>query len=279
MYGTPVGAKRLSDLLYSFFVGVVQGISEWLPISSKTQVLFVSTYLFSLPFSVAFAFGLFMEGGSLVSAVIYFRKDVLLALRDRKLFTYLLVVTAVTAVIGTPLYVLSDRLLEASYNQGLPMVVLGSILILDGFYIRLSRSTTRLAGLAEMNLKHYIAIGLAQGLSALPGVSRSGMTVSTMLFMGVEPKSAFRLSYLAYIPASLGALGASILLSGPQVSSALAVIDTFGATVALATSAATGLVVISALLRFARHSGIYIVTMAIGLIAAGVGALTLLGVA
>ena len=48
---------------------------------------------------------------------------------------------------------------------------------------------------------------------------------------------------------------------------------------ALATSAATGLVVISALLRFARHSGIYIVTMAIGLIAAGVGALTLLGVA
>ena len=55
-----------------------------------------------------------------------------------------------------------------------------------------------------MKLKHYILVGIAQGIAALPGVSRSGMSISTMLFMGMEPGDAFRLSYLAYIPASLG---------------------------------------------------------------------------
>src|SRR5712691_9476163 len=120
--------------LYAIILGLVQGISEWLPISSKTQVLFASTLLFSLPLAVAYAFGLFMEIGSVGSALVYFRRDIRSLFNDRKLVVYLLVVTVFTGLVGAPLYYLTDKVLSTSpYNIGIPMVLLGLVLIGIGF--------------------------------------------------------------------------------------------------------------------------------------------------
>jgi len=259
--------------LYAIILGLVQGISEWLPISSKTQILFASTLLFSLPLAVAYAFGLFMEIGSVGSAVVYFRRDIRSLFKDRRLVVYLLVVTIVTGLVGAPLYYLTDNVLTSSpYNIGIPMVLLGLVLIGIGFYIRYSRTKPRLAvGLEEMKLKNYIMIGIAQGIAALPGVSRSGMTVSTMLLMGVKPEQAFRLSYLAYIPASLGAFFVTLLLSKSQVDTAIRVVEPTGILIAIATAALVGIVVISYLLKFAKTSRIYIIDFVLGAIALGVG--------
>jgi len=259
--------------LYAILLGLVQGVSEWLPISSKTQIIFASTILFSLPLAVAYAFGLFMEIGSVGSAVAYFRKDVRVLFHDRALFVYLLVVTAVTGLVGAPLYYLTDKVLTSSpYNIGFPMILLGLVLIGIGFYIRYSRTKPRLiVGLEQMRLKNYVAIGIAQGIAALPGVSRSGMTVSTMLLMGVKPEQAFRLSYLAYIPASLGAFFVTLLLSGSQVDTAIQVVEPTGILIAIATSAIVGIVVISYLLKFAKRSRIYIIDFVLGAIALVLG--------
>jgi undecaprenyl-diphosphatase len=255
--------------LYAILLGLVQGISEWLPISSKTQILFASTLLFSLPLAVAYAFGLFMEIGSVGSAVVYFRRDIRSLFHDRRLVIYLLVVTIVTGLVGAPIYYLTDKVLSTSpYNIGIPMVLLGLVLIGTGFYIRYSRARPRLVvGLEEMKLKNYILIGIAQGVAALPGVSRSGMTVSTMLLMGVKPEQAFRLSYLAYIPASLGAFFVTLILSRPQVDTAIQVVEPTGILIAIVTSAAIGIVVISYLLKFAKTSRIYIIDLVLGAIA------------
>src|SRR3989454_10656489 len=241
--------------LYAILLGLVQGVSEWLPISSKTQILFSSTPLFSLPMAVAYAFGLFMEIGSIGSALVYFRRDIRSLFNDRRLLVYLIVVTIVTGLVGAPLYYLTDKVLTTSpYNIGIPMVLLGLVLIGTGFYIRYSRTKLRLVvGLEEMKLKNYIAIGLAQGIAALPGVSRSGMTVSTMLLMGVKPEQAFRLSYLAYIPASLGAFFVALILSRSQVDTAIQVVEPTGILIAIATSAVIGIVVISYLLSSRRR--------------------------
>ena len=259
--------------LYAILLGLVQGISEWLPISSKTQILFASTILFSLPLAVAYAFGLFMEIGSVGSAVAYFRKDIRALFNDRRPVVYLLVVTAVTGLVGAPLYYLTDRVLTSSpYNIGIPMILLGLVLIGIGFYIRYSRTKPRLiVGLEQMKLKNYIAIGIAQGIAALPGVSRSGMTVSTMLLMGVKPEQAFRLSYLAYIPASLGAFFVTLILSRSQVDTAVQVVEPTGILIAIATSAIIGIVVISYLLKFAKRSRIYIIDFVLGAIALALG--------
>src|SRR5712664_812262 len=259
--------------LYAIILGLVQGISEWLPISSKTQILFASTLLFSLPLAVAYAFGLFMEIGSVGSAVVYFRRDIRSLFKDRRLVVYLLVVTIVTGLVGAPLYYLTDKVLTSSpYNIGIPMVLLGLVLIGIGFYIRYSRTKPRLAvGLEEMKLKNYIVIGIAQGIAALPGVSRSGMTVSTMLLMGVKPEQAFRLSYLAYIPASLGAFFVTLILSRSQVDTAIQVVEPTGVLIAIVTAAIVGIFVISYLLKFAKTSRIYVIDFALGSVALIVG--------
>ena len=260
------------NILYSILLGLVQGVSEWLPISSKTQVLFASTLLFSLPISVAYAFGLFMEIGSLGSAVTYFRRDIWSLLHDQRLFNYLVVVTVFTALVGLPLYYVTDKVLQQNqYNIGIPMIILGVVLVGMGSYIRYSRTIVRKGGLDQMTMKNYIIVGIAQGIAALPGVSRSGMTVSTMLLMGVKPDQAFRLSYLAYIPASLGAFGVSLFLSRHQVDTAVQTIQPLGIGVAIVTAAVVGIFVISYLLRFAKKNSIWIVTIVLGVIALSIG--------
>ncbi len=243
----------LVNILFSIILGLVQGVSEWLPISSKTQVLFASYVLFGLPISAGYAFGLFLEIGSLGSAITYFRRDIEALFHDRKLLTYLVVVTIFTAIVGAPLYYVTDTYLQhASPFIGVPMILLGLSLIGIGFYIRYSRALPRIRGLDQMKLKHYIIVGIAQGIAALPGVSRSGMTVSTMLVMGVKQDQAFRLSYLAYIPASLGAFGVSLIFSRHEINTDIAAVSPLGLVVAIISAALIGFVTISYLLKFAK---------------------------
>ena len=164
-----------------------------------------------------------MEIGSIGSALVYFRRDIRSLFHGRRLVVYLLVVTIVTGLVGAPLYYLTDKVLSTSpYNIGIIMVLLGLVLIGTGLYIGYSRATSRLVvGLEEMRLKNYVMVGIAQGIAALPGVSRSGMTVSTVLLMGVKPEQAFRLSYLAYILASLRAFFVTLIFSRSQVDTAI----------------------------------------------------------
>jgi len=259
----------LVNILFSIILGLVQGISEWLPISSKTQVLFASFLLFGLPISAGYAFGLFLEIGSLGSAITYFRRDIVALFHDRKLFTYLLVVTIFTAIVGAPLFYITDQYLANARSPliGVPMVALGLSLIGIGLYIRYARSLPRIGGLEQMKLKHYIIVGIAQGVAALPGVSRSGMTVSTMLIMGVKQDQAFRLSYLAYIPASLGAFGVSVLLQRHQIATDINAVTPTGLVIAIVAAALIGIVTISYLLKFAKSKNIWKLDIVLGLIA------------
>lgn len=160
------------NILASILIGIVQGIAEWLPISSKTQVLLASHYLLNLDVSIAYTFGLFMEMGSIGSALIYFRQDVKRVFHDRFLLKFLVIVTVITGIVGVPLYVISDKLLQNAYNPSIPMIFLGLALIADGIYIRYSRIKTR--EFRNLSMKEMILIGIAQGIAALPGVSRSG---------------------------------------------------------------------------------------------------------
>ncbi len=261
------------NILDTIIIGIVQGISEWLPISSKTQVLLSSHYLLNLPIAIAYSFGLFMEMGSIGSATIYFRKDIVAVLRDRKLMLYLAIITIMTGLVGVPLYIISDKLLKNAYNPSIPMIFLGIALVIDGLYIRYSRIKIRRFN--ELNLKSIVLIGIAQGIAALPGVSRSGMTVSTMLFLGIRPEDAFRYSYLAYIPAALGAVGTTILFSKANISYVISLIGIEGIIVSVITAFITGMLTIDLLLRFAKKRNIYVVDFTLGSIAILVSVLTL----
>jgi undecaprenyl-diphosphatase len=271
--------------LLGVLLGIVQGMSEWLPISSKTQIIIVSTYLFGLDFQKAYSFGLFLEAGTFLAAVFYFRKEVVKVLRalggtgdgeGKSLLKFLLVATVITGFLGVGIYLLVSDV-TSSAMMGLPMLLLGVVLLADAFIIKFARSRripTR--GIQDLTLKDDILIGLAQGLSAFPGVSRSGTTVSAMLLLGLKPEESFKLSFLALIPASVGAALVSVLFSNGGLSSVISTVGLPIIGVAILTAMLVSLLLIRVLLRFAGSSRITVLILALGLIAIFSGITSLL---
>lgn len=276
----------LIQVFYSIIIGAVQGISEWLPISSKTQVLLASQALLHLNFQQAYSFGLFMEIGTILAAVIYFRRDVYSLIKvvllrgttmEKKLFVYVLVATIVTGLIGAPLYLIADSI--TGISVGIPMMVIGIVLLGDAFFIWYSRKK-RHEGKApntrkfdSLNMKDYIIIGIAQGIAALPGVSRSGITTSAMFLMNVEADEVFRLSFIVGIFASAGAFALTTLASHTNVSTALAGIGMAGLLIAIAVATVVSLLLIDFLIKIASKKKIVYLISALGIIALASGVL------
>ncbi len=263
-------------LLAGLILGVVQGVSEWLPISSKTQVIIVSTFLLGLTFTQGYTLGLFLELGTFFAAVIYFRRELLSVFKSianrsdrvgRLLLKYLLVVTVITGVMGVAIYKAVESLSLGSAIGG-PMLVLGAVLILDGLFIRFSRSRmSPRKKLEDMKLKELVTIGFAQGLAAFPGVSRSGVTVSTMLVLGTDVRESFRLSFLALIPASLGATLVTLIFSRSDFTGIVTLVSPITLAFALVVSLVVGLVMIGWLLKVASADRIVTLVLALGVLA------------
>ncbi len=269
----------LYQLFVSVVLGIVQGISEWLPISSKTQIIIVSTELMHISFQQAYAFGLFMEIGTILAAVIYFRKELYTLImvligrahgEDRRLFNFVLISTAVTGIIAVPLYLIVDKI-SGGYNIGIPMILLGLILFGDALLIRHSRSKYAIdknrKQLSNIGIKEYILVGIAQGLAALPGVSRSGATTSTMLLLNMEANEAFRLSFLDMIFATTAAVFVTLIFSGGSVHTAVADVGIYGLLVSIVIATIVSLFLIDFLLNMAKKSKIVYFIAALGFIA------------
>jgi undecaprenyl-diphosphatase len=266
----------LSNWLLGIVLGIVQGVSEWLPVSSKTQVIIASTFLFGLGIKEAYALGLFLEAGTFIAALSYFRKEVWGVLKSlvgkgdqegRLLLKFLVVVTALTAVVGVAIYVTALSSISGPV-VGIPMIVLGCILIGDAVVVRFARGRSiPTKGLADLKLRDLFIIGIVQGIAALPGVSRSGVTVSAMLLLGINAKDSFRLSFLALIPASVGAAGVSVLFSGVDIGAAISTIGYPVILLAIAVSVAIGVVFIRVLLRAAGSQRIVLLVLALGVLA------------
>jgi len=273
------------QLLYSIIIGIIQGVSEWLPISSKTQIIISSQFLLGLSIKTGYIFGLFMEIGTLFAAIIYFRKDILKLVQvlrgskdpsKRKLFTCILVITVITALIAAPLVIVTTQFIGDSNTSpavGIPMLVLGLILMGDAALIRYSKTRQNASPrkLENLTLKDYVVVGISQGISALPGVSRSGTTTSAMLLLGIEPDEAFRLSFTAGIFASAGAFALTLVQYRSELSAAIATIGSAGLVVAIVTSTVVSIFLIDFLIKVAGKQKIIYLTAALGVIAIASG--------
>ena len=271
----------MTNWLFGIALGIVQGISEWLPISSKTQIIIASSFLYpALPLAQAYAFGLFLEAGTFFAALIYFRREVWMVLKalvgrgdneGRLLLKYLVVVTAITAVLGVVIYkTVLEAVSEASPGSvfGFPMVVLGCVLIGDSILIRMAKGRfVPTKGVGDLKLRDLVIIGIAQGIAAFPGVSRSGATVSTMLLLGIKPEESFRLSFLALIPASVGATAVTVLLSGSDIGAVMSTVTLPVVLTAIAVTVLIGVVFIRVLLKAAGSKNIALLTFALGVLA------------
>jgi undecaprenyl-diphosphatase len=224
-------------------LGIIQGITEWLPVSSKAQVIAAGQRL-GMESSAAFDLAVFMHIGTLLAAIIYFRKDILGLFRkeERYLLRFVAVSLVFTALIGLPLYffVVKPFLDSADETSGdLVSAAVGILLISTGIIVSKIKIKNRSEKTASK--KDAIFAGLFQGLAAMPGLSRSAMTMSALFIRGFDMGSALRLSFIMSIFAIAAADIGLQARGGFDIST--------GALAGVAASFVVGLATISFMMR------------------------------
>lgn len=209
------------NFIQAILMGIVQGLSEFLPISSSAHLVFTSNFykvIKNIPIvqssNEEVFFDIMVHLGTLIAVLIFFRKDIMNILKamwhalknkdwsdkEAKLGLYICVGTIITIVLALPINEIAEKLVYK------PAIV-GGLLFITGFTLLYSeyKSKKLEKKTDNVDLKTSILIGLAQGLAALPGFSRSGWTIATGLFCGLDRITSARYSFLLSIPIILGA--------------------------------------------------------------------------
>ncbi len=194
------------DLVEAVTLGFLQGVAEWLPISSQGLVTLVSKIVYGQSFERSLATAVWLHIGTLIAASIYLRNELAEAVSGifkegpgRRLLMFMAVATASTAATAVPILI---GLRNLAIPDSIFMVSIGFLILSVSLIPRKSRKEDRIP---KLDLKTAVIVGLIQGLSIVPGVSRSGVTMSTLLVLGFNLHNALKLSYLISIPAVLGA--------------------------------------------------------------------------
>ena len=209
------------NFIQAILMGTVQGLSEFLPISSSAHLVFTSNFykvFKNIPIQEQSTqevfFDIMVHLGTLIAVLIFFRKDVMNILKamwhalktrnwenhEARLGVYIAVGTLITIVFGLAISGVAESLIFRPDIVGMLLFVTGIILLLSEYVGKKFADKKEHVG-----CRTSILIGFAQALAALPGFSRSGLTIATGLFSGLDRVLAARYSFLLSIPIILGA--------------------------------------------------------------------------
>lgn len=204
------------DLFHAFILGIVQGLTEFFPISSSGHLIIIPKIFHwtgvvdSLPFDVS------LHLGTAAALIIFFFKDFMRLIKsfaekfffdrknifkdpDSKLFTLLIAGSIPAGLVG----ILFQDFIEENVRSTL---LIGITLIVFGFFLwYFDKIAKNKENLKQINFKDSIIIGIAQAMALIPGVSRSGITITAARFRNIDRESAVRFSFLLSTPAILGA--------------------------------------------------------------------------
>lgn len=243
------------SIIEAIILGLVQGLTEFIPVSSSGHLVLFHHLLGidenGLAFDVALHFG------TLIALLIYFRNDLfelaksLFVKSEKTKLAYLLIVATIPAVISG--FLLEGKVESAFRSIGLVAVnfILISMLMLlaEWWY---AKHVSKKTDLEHVQPKQAIAVGVAQAMAVVPGISRSGTTILTGLFVGFDRVSAARFSFLLGVPIMMGAI-AAVLLNGESIQTIQN--DKAIFIVGVLTALTSGLAAIVFLLRFlAKHT-------------------------
>lgn len=207
------------DIIQAIIIGIVQGLTEFLPVSSSAHLIFAQN---ALGVQSSLAFDVFLHLGSLIAVLWFFRADIirmiqafLLSIGDiiqhrfrqglysdpyKRLVWYVIVATIPVGLVGVLFESQVDSLFAgALYVPAFFLFVTGTILYLS------QRMNSGEVDLENLSLKESIFMGLGQACAILPGLSRSGTTIAAGLVIGLDKEFAAKFSFILSIPAILGA--------------------------------------------------------------------------
>jgi undecaprenyl-diphosphatase len=203
------------SIFQSILLGIVQGVTEFLPISSSAHLVLVPYWLgWQIPADQVFAFDVIVQMGTLVAVIIYFWKDLLTILaavlhgiqkrdllhsEDARIGWMVVLATIPAGIAGILLRNLVAEVFQSPMITGLFLLVTAAMLILGEM---LGKQTTKLD---NMSWKDALVIGAFQAIAIFPGISRSGSTITGGLIRKLDRKSAARFSFLMSIPIMVAA--------------------------------------------------------------------------
>lgn len=182
-------------MLKYIILGTIQGLTEFFPVSSSAHLVIAQKLLGISGEGVVIAVTLHLA--TCLALIIFFFKDILNILRDIKLLSLIIIVTVITGIIGILGKDFFEGLFGSAELVAIALIITGLLLIITKKFTDYKRE--------DINVKDALILGLAQGIAIIPGISRSGITIAALLFRKVERKTSFRFSFLASIPAVLGA--------------------------------------------------------------------------
>ena len=251
-------------------LGIIQGLTEFLPVSSSGHLVLFQQ-IFGLKEAELF-FDVCVHLGTLVAVILVFHREIgniiaallrLVSLAgqknkfrqrvdsdpDAKMALLIAIGSIPTAILGLMFHNIADRLFSAPFLTGLMLVVTGSLLWLTR-RARLDRENTGLTGFSRTKA---LFIGIVQGLAIIPGISRSGSTISMGLLLGINRETAARYSFLLSIPAIVGA-GLLSLKDGLSQTDPVIRLSLLGAV----SAALVGYGALKVLLRMVKTGHLYV---------------------
>jgi len=254
------------EITKAVILGLIQGLTEFLPVSSSGHLV-LGQHLMGLR-EPELLFDVLMHIATLTAIVIVLRREILslvselfhlpkhlknrdaltAAWRDRPSFRLLALIvmgSVPTGLIGIGLKDVFEALFGSPLAVGAALLATGAVL----FLTRLAPARGRTV--EKFKIFDALLVGLAQGLAITPGLSRSGLTISTGLFLGLDRETAARYSFLLFIPAALGALGLELIAAKPGSFSPVQIAAGFAAALI------SGLAALVFLLRIVRRGRLH----------------------
>ncbi len=237
----------MPDVLKAAILGIVQGVTEFFPVSSSAHLRALRTVF---EFHVeGLAFDIAVHVATLFAVIIYFRRELIAILRgDSTIGTLTRLALASVPIFAVGYFFGSAR-------EGLSLWVLVSGWVISGTYLLLIRGRGGKTSYDRLSFARTLVVGVAQSLAFLPGMSRSGTTIASGMLLGLSRESAATFSFLLAIPAILGA-GAFQCIQLLRGETALAGLG-LAVTIAMPMAFIVGMIAIHLLLRIVRGNSFY----------------------
>lgn len=237
----------LSIYLNTFFLAIIQGVTEWLPISSSGLLVIFEELVKLEDKNLNLLFNIAVHGGSLIAVVIYFLKDLFQIFNNYNLIKNIIIATIPVVIAGFLIKITGLNI----FLQDIKVVAFATLFFSIVLYFS-DKTKVTIQFNKNISNKNALLIGLAQVLALIPGTSRSGITISCARFLGFSRVDSAKFSFLISIPVLFAAcvLGFSDVVFEPN--NQIIILIIFGFFVSLITS----LLCIKVFLKFVENNSL-----------------------